>query len=121
MNRQRILVVDDSFYMRTMLKNILSDAGYSIVGEASDGETALRLAKETNPDMVTLDLILPDNIGLDVLKKLQISNPGTKVIVVSAIGQDAVVKEAMKYGANAFIVKPFAEEKVLQTVSEVLV
>jgi two-component system chemotaxis response regulator CheY len=117
---QRVLVVDDSFYMRTMLKNMLSDAGYNIVGEAADGETALRMARETNPDLVTLDLILPDNTGLDVLKGIHKDNPNMKVIIVSAVGQEAIVSEAIDSGAKAYIVKPFAEDKVLDIVSNVL-
>lgn len=117
---QRVLVVDDSFYMRTMLKNMLSDAGYNIVGEAADGETAMRMAKETNPDLVTLDLILPDNTGLDVLKGIHKDNPNMKVIIVSAVGQEAIVNEAIENGAKAYIVKPFAEDKVLDIVSNVL-
>jgi two-component system, chemotaxis family, chemotaxis protein CheY len=117
---QRVLVVDDSFYMRTMLKNMLSDAGYNIVGEAADGETAMRMARETNPDLVTLDLILPDNTGLDVLKGIHKDNPNMKVIIVSAVGQEAIVNEAIDSGAKAYIVKPFAEDKVLDIVSNVL-
>jgi two-component system chemotaxis response regulator CheY len=118
--KHRILVVDDSFYMRTMLKNMLSDAGYIIVGEAGDGETAIKMASETNPDLVTLDLILPDNTGLDVLKALRKANANLNVIIVSAVGQEAIVNEAIQNGANAYIVKPFAEEKVLEIVSGVL-
>ncbi len=118
--KHRVLVVDDSFYMRTMLKNMLTDAGYNIVGEASDGETAVRMAQETNPDLVTLDLILPDNTGLDVLKGIRKDNPNMKVIIVSAVGQEAIVNEAIQSGARAYIVKPFAEEKVLEIVSSVL-
>jgi two-component system chemotaxis response regulator CheY len=103
-----------------MLKNMLSDAGYNIVGEAADGETAMRMAKETNPDLVTLDLILPDNTGLDVLKGIHKDNPNMKVIIVSAVGQEAIVNEAIENGAKAYIVKPFAEDKVLDIVSNVL-
>ncbi|MGZ5244017.1 MAG: response regulator [Bacteroidia bacterium] len=118
--KHRVLVVDDSFYMRTMLKNMLTDAGYNIVGEASDGETAIRMAQETNPDLVTLDLILPDNTGLDVLKGIRKDNPNMKVIIVSAVGQEAIVNEAIQCGARAYIVKPFAEEKVLEIVASVV-
>ncbi|RYE22236.1 MAG: response regulator [Sphingobacteriales bacterium] len=118
--KHRVLVVDDSFYMRTMLKNMLTDAGYNIVGEASDGESAIRMAQETNPDLITLDLILPDNTGLDVLKGIKKDNPNMKVIIVSAVGQEAIVNEAISSGARAYIVKPFAEEKVLEIVASVV-
>jgi len=115
--KQKILIVDDSFYMRTILKNMLSDAGYSIVGEASDGVTAINMAKETNPDLVTLDLILPDNTGLDVLKAIKKDNPRIKVVIVSAVGQEAIVKEALNHGAQSYIVKPFAEDKVIEIIN----
>jgi two-component system chemotaxis response regulator CheY len=117
---KRILIVDDSFYMRTMLKNMLTDGGYEVVGEAPNGQTALELAKETRPDLITLDVILPDNTGLDVLKGIKAEQPDMKVIIVSAVGQEVIVNEAMEYGALSYIVKPFSEEKVLEVVSKVL-
>ena len=117
--KKRILIVDDSFYMRTMLKNMLTDAGYEVVGEAPNGQTALELAKETKPDLVTLDVILPDNTGLAVLKGIRQENQNIKVIMVSAVGQEVIINEAMELGATAYIVKPFSEEKVLDTVRNV--
>ncbi|TPE43223.1 response regulator [Pontibacter mangrovi] len=117
---KRILIVDDSFYMRTMLKNMLSDAGYEIVGEAPNGQTALELAKETKPDLITLDVILPDNTGLEVLKGIRAEQPDQKVVIVSAVGQEVIVNEALENGAKSYIVKPFSEEKVLEVVSQVL-
>lgn len=117
---KRILIVDDSFYMRTMLKNMLTDAGYEIVGEAPNGQTALELAKETKPDLITLDVILPDNTGLEVLKGIRAEQPDQKVIIVSAVGQEVIVNEAMENGAKSYIVKPFSEENVLEVVSKVL-
>lgn len=119
-NMKRILIVDDSFYMRTMLKNMLTDAGYEIVGEAPNGQIALELAKETKPDLITLDVILPDNTGLDVLKGIKTDQPDMKVVIVSAVGQEVIVNEALEYGALAYIVKPFSEEKVLEVVSQAL-
>ena len=118
--KKRILIVDDSFYMRTMLKNMLTDAGYEVVGEAPNGQTALELAKETKPDLVTLDVILPDNTGLDVLKGIKKDQPDMKIIIVSAVGQEVIVHEATENGALAYIVKPFSEEKVLETVGNAL-
>ncbi|WP_276496137.1 response regulator [Pontibacter litorisediminis] len=117
---KRILIVDDSFYMRTMLKNMLTDAGYEIVGEAPNGQTALELAKETKPDLITLDVILPDNTGLEVLKGIRAEQPEQRVIIVSAVGQEVIVNEAMENGAKSYIVKPFSEENVLEVVSKVL-
>ena len=83
---KRILIVDDSFYMRTMLKNMLTDAGYEVVGEAANGAQAVEMAASTNPDLITLDVILPDNTGLDVLKSLRQIQPSAKVVMCSAVG-----------------------------------
>ena len=117
---KRILIVDDSFYMRTMLKNMLTDAGYEVVGEAANGQQALEMAAETKPDLITLDVILPDNTGLDVLKGLRQQSPDSKVVMCSAVGQEAIVNEAIENGALAYIVKPFSEEKVLEIVGSAL-
>jgi two-component system chemotaxis response regulator CheY len=116
--KKRILIVDDSFYMRTMLKNMLIDAGYDVVGEAPDGKTAIEMAKEKIPDLVTLDVILPDNTGLDVLKAIKQNNSDIKVIIVSAVGQEVIVNEATEYGALTYIVKPFSEDKVLEALNQ---
>jgi two-component system chemotaxis response regulator CheY len=118
--KNRILIVDDSFYMRTMLKNMLTDAGYEVVGEAANGQQALDLAAETRPDLITLDVILPDNTGLDVLKGIKQVQPDVKVVMCSAVGQEVIVNEALESGATAYIVKPFSEEKVLEIVGAAL-
>ena len=117
---KRILIVDDSFYMRTMLKNMLTDAGYEVVGEAANGAQAVEMAASTNPDLITLDVILPDNTGLDVLKSLRQIQPSAKVVMCSAVGQEVIVTEAIENGALAYIVKPFSEEKVLEIVGSAL-
>lgn len=117
--KRKILVVDDSYYMRTMLKNLLSDAGHEIIGEAANGEEALKLARTLGPDMVTLDVILPDTTGLEVLKEIKKDMPQLKVVIVSAVGQELVVNEAIQNGAIAYIVKPFNEDKVLEVVDNV--
>lgn len=117
---KRILIVDDSFYMRTMLKNMLTDAGYDVVGEAANGQQALEMAVATNPDLITLDVILPDNTGLDVLKGIRQQQPDAKVVMCSAVGQETIVNEAIENGALAYIVKPFSEERVLEIVGNAL-
>ncbi|UOQ76909.1 response regulator [Hymenobacter sp. 5516J-16] len=118
--KNRILIVDDSFYMRTMLKNMLTDAGYEVVGEAANGQQALEMALATKPDLITLDVILPDNTGLDVLKGIRQEQPEVKVVMCSAVGQEVIVNEALESGATAYIVKPFSEEKVLEIVGSAL-
>jgi len=117
---KRILIVDDSFYMRTMLKNMLTDAGYDVVGEAANGQQALEMAVATTPDLITLDVILPDNTGLDVLKGIRQKQPDAKVVMCSAVGQETIVNEAIENGALAYIVKPFSEERVLEIVGSAL-
>jgi two-component system, chemotaxis family, chemotaxis protein CheY len=117
----RILIIDDSLYMRTMLKHILTDAGHEVIGEAADGKSGLKMVAELCPDMITLDVILPDQTGLDILKEIKRNcNKDIKVVLVSAVGQDVIIEEAMTLGANDYIVKPFSEEKVVQTVQRVV-
>ncbi|MEX2336563.1 MAG: response regulator [Fulvivirga sp.] len=118
---KNILVVDDSYYMRTILKNILQDAGYNVVNEAASGLDAIKCTDEEqgNLDLITLDLILPDNSGLDVLKKIKQKYPKQQVIVVSAVGQTSIIDEALKIGATAYIVKPFDEKQVINVVGDV--
>ncbi|UYZ60527.1 response regulator [Hymenobacter latericus] len=118
--KNRILIVDDSFYMRTMLKNMLTDAGYDVVGEAANGQQARELASQTKPDLITLDVILPDNTGLEVLKDIRLELPDVKIVMCSAVGQEVIVNEALESGAMAYIVKPFSEDKVLEIVSSAL-
>ncbi|WP_303311290.1 response regulator [Hymenobacter sp. BT730] len=118
--KNRILIVDDSFYMRTMLKNMLTDAGYDVVGEAANGQQALEMAAATRPDLITLDVILPDNTGLDVLKGIRQEQPDVRIVMCSAVGQEVIVNEALESGAVAYIVKPFSEEKVLEIVGSML-
>ena len=115
-----IVVVDDSFYMRTMLKHILTDAGHQVVGEAANAESAVQVIRELKPDLVTLDVILPDSTGLDILKELRNDMLETKYIMVSAVGQNVIVDEALMLGAMDYIVKPFSEEKVVSTIEKVL-
>lgn len=103
-----------------MLRNILTDAGYEVAGEAATGQQALQLARETRPDLVTLDVILPDNTGLDVLKGIRAEQPTQRIVMVSAVGQDVIVNEALASGAGAYLVKPFSEERVLEVVGQLL-
>lgn len=117
--KSKILVVDDSYYMRVVLRNLLLDAGHEVIGEASSGEEAMKIIGEKSPNLVMLDLILPDTTGLEILKAIKKNNPELKVIMVSAVGQDMVVKEALHNGALAYIIKPFKEEKVLEVVESV--
>lgn len=115
-----ILIVDDSLFMRTILRDILTEANYTVVGEASDGEEALEKFHSLNPDLVTLDVIIPGIMGLEVLKKILKDDPGANVIMISALGQERLVNEALEIGAKGYVVKPFKDEKVVEEVGKVL-
>lgn len=119
---KNILVIDDSYYMRTILKNILEDAGYNVVNEAASGQEALQFVDQSHADLdlITLDLILPDNSGLDVLRTIKERYPDQDIVVVSAVGQNSIIDQAMEIGANAYIIKPFEEKKVVEIVRNIL-
>lgn len=116
----KVLIVDDSLYMRTVLKNILTDEGHEIVGEAGNGQEALEKAKDLKPDLITLDNIMPDLNGIEVLKKLKQNNLHSKIVMISSVGQDAMVNEAMQLGADNYIIKPFTPERVVEVIDKVL-
>lgn len=115
---KNVLVVDDSLYMRTVIKDALEKAGYQVVGQAANGEEAIDMAFELKPDIITLDNILPDMIGTDILKVYTKEGLLSKVIMISAVGQESVIQEGLTLGAKAYIVKPFTSEQLLQEVSK---
>ncbi|MEM7549441.1 MAG: response regulator [Bacteroidota bacterium] len=114
---KNVLVVDDSLYMRTVIKEALSQGGYNVVGEASNGEEAIDLAFELQPDFITLDNILPDMIGTDILRVYQDEGLESKIVMISAVGQQSVINEGMELGAKAFIVKPFTNDQLIDTMA----
>jgi two-component system chemotaxis response regulator CheY len=116
----RILIVDDAAFMRMMLSDILVEKGHKIVGEAKDGEEAIRLYKELRPDLVTMDIVMPEVGGIESIREILKIDPEAKVLVVSAMGQQALVKEAVEAGAKGFVVKPFKPEKVIEEVEKIL-
>lgn len=112
--KTRVLIVDDSNFMRKMIGDVLSkQEGVEIVGTAGNGEDALDMALELKPDLITLDNILPDINGIDILKTLKKNIPDIKVIMISAVGQQSVINEAMEIGAIDYLVKPFDEPAFL--------
>ena len=104
---KNVLIVDDSLYMRTLIKDALEVGGYKVIGQAANGEEAIDLAFELQPDFITLDNILPDMIGIDILKVYQEEGLKSKVVMISAVGQESVVNEGLRLGAKAYIIKPF--------------
>lgn len=118
---RNVLIVDDSTFMRAVIKDALENAGYQVVGQAATGETAIDMALELKPDVVTLDNILPDMIGTDILKVYKEEGLKSKVILISAVGQESVIEEGMKLGASAYIVKPFTSEQLVSSIEKAFV
>lgn len=116
----RILVCDDSAFMRMMLKTALVSLGHQVAGEAGDGEEAVRQYEELLPDVVTMDITMPQVNGLEALRRIRDRHPRALVIMVSALGQQAIIKEALEAGAKDFIVKPFVPEQVAGVLQNVL-
>jgi two-component system chemotaxis response regulator CheY len=115
-----VLIADDAAYMREMLRDILSQGGYEIAAEASDGDEAVQAYREHSPDLVTLDIVMPRKSGLDALREIMAIDPGASVIICSALGQEALVKDMMSAGAKGYLVKPFKPDQVLEVVGMVM-
>ena len=116
----RILITDDAAFMRMMIKDILTKGGHEVVGEAENGRMAVDKYAELKPDLVTMDITMPDMDGLEALKAIRASDPDARVVMCSAMGQQAMVIDAIQNGAKDFIVKPFQADKVLASVSKVV-
>ena len=116
----RIMIVDDAAFMRMMIKENLKKAGFSDFIEASNGEEAVTLFIDAQPDLTLLDITMPVKDGLIALQEIREKDPGAKIVMCSAMGQEGMVIEAVKLGALDFIVKPFKPERLLQTVKNVL-
>lgn len=109
-----VMIVDDALFMRNILRGILTENGYVVAAEAASGIEAMKHLRTNQPDIVLLDIILPDSNGLDLLQSIAVSYPNSKVVVCSGIGQDQVIQKALDLGAKAFIPKPFKPEKVVE-------
>lgn len=115
----KVLIVDDTAFMRKLLKNVLFGAGFDIAGEAENGKQAVELYKQLNPDVVTMDVVMPEMNGLDALKQIKGLDKEAKVVMCTAIGQEKIVKTAIKLGAKGFIIKPFQAPKVIEEIKKV--
>ena len=115
-----ILICDDAAFMRMMIKDILLKNGYEIAGEAENGMKAVEKYKEVKPDLVMMDITMPEMDGIQALKKIKEVDPGAVVVMCSAMGQQAMVIESIQSGAKDFIVKPFQAERVLEAVKKVV-
>ena len=116
----KILIVDDAAFMRMMIKDILTKNGYEVVAEAANGVEAVELYKSHQPDLVTMDITMPEMDGIEAVKQIKAVNPAAKVIMCSAMGQQSMVMDAIKAGANDFIVKPFQADRVLEAVKRIV-
>jgi len=117
---KKVLIVDDAAFMRAAIKTILERNGFEVVGEAENGAIGVRKYQELRPDIVTMDITMPEMTGLEALKHIRSFDPDAKVIMITAMGQEHLVKEAILSGAKSFIVKPFKEDHVVQTLKKVL-
>jgi len=117
---KNVLICDDAAFMRMMIKDILVKNGYNIVGEAENGYKAIDKYIETKPDLVMMDITMPDMDGIQALKKIKAMDPNANVIMCSAMGQQAMVIESIQSGAKDFIVKPFQHDRVLEAVKKVI-
>jgi len=115
-----ILIVDDAAFMRMMIKDILTKNGYEVAGEAGNGAIAVESFAELQPELVIMDITMPEMDGIEAVKKIKASDPSAKIIMCSAMGQQAMVIDAIQAGARDFIVKPFQPERVIEAVKKVL-
>lgn len=116
----RVLIVDDAAFMRMMIKDILEKNGYEVCGEAPNGLVAVEMYNKEKPDIVTMDITMPDMDGIEAVKNIRAADPNAKIIMCSAMGQQSMVMDAIKAGAKDFIVKPFQADRVLEAVKKAI-
>ena len=116
----RVLIADDASFMRQMIREIIEPEGHEVVGEATNGIEAVELYKELQPDLVTMDIVMPKRSGIDAVKIILAEHPSACVVMCSALGQETLVMEALQAGAKDFIVKPFKPDSVIATLKKML-
>lgn len=116
----RVLIVDDAAFMRMMIKDILVNNGFEVVGEANNGLKAVEYYKKEKPDVVTMDITMPDMDGISAVKEIKKIDPSAKIIMCSALGQQSMVMDAIQAGARDFIVKPFQPDRVVEALKKVM-
>ena len=118
--KARVLIADDASFMRQMIREIIEPEGYEVVGEATNGVEAIERYIELTPDIVTMDIVMPKQSGIDAVKGILEKAPDAKVVMCSALGQESLVMEALQAGARDFIVKPFKPDNVIATLKKIL-
>jgi two-component system chemotaxis response regulator CheY len=116
----KVLIVDDATFMRMMIKDILEKNGYQVIGEAGNGLKAVELYKAEKPDVVTMDITMPEMDGIEAVKAIREFDPSAKIVMCSAMGQQSMVMDAIRAGAKDFIVKPFQADRVLEAIKKVI-
>lgn len=116
----RVMIVDDALFMRNMLRNIFVESGFDIAGEAQNGNEAVEKYSRLTPDLVTMDIVMPEKNGIEALKEIIALDGKAKVVICSALGQESLIMEALEAGARDFIVKPFKPAKVIEVAQKVL-
>jgi two-component system chemotaxis response regulator CheY len=116
----KVLIVDDALFMRNMLRNIFSESGFDVVGEAQNGNEGIEMFQSLKPDLVTMDIVMPEKNGIEALKEIMAVDGGARVVICSALGQESLIMEALEAGARDFIVKPFKPAKVIEVAQKVL-
>jgi two-component system chemotaxis response regulator CheY len=117
---KRVLIVDDAQFMRTMLQDIFTSSGWQVIAEADNGEQAIAEYEIHQPDLVTMDVVMPEMGGIDALKQILLNDPTARIVVCSALGQKKLILDAIQAGAKDFIVKPFQKAQVLEVVERVI-
>ena len=115
----RVLVADDARFMRQLIREIIEPEGFEVVGEAADGRAVVEEFAKLRPDVVTMDIVMPKRSGIDAVREILALDPGARIAMVSALGQEALVMEALQAGASDYIVKPFKPEAVVATLRKV--
>ena len=115
----RVLVADDARFMRQLIREIIEPEGFEVVGEAADGRSVVEEFARLQPDIVTMDIVMPKRSGIDAVREILALDPGARIAMVSALGQEALVMEALQAGASDYIVKPFKPEAVIATLRKV--
>ncbi len=116
---KKVLVVDDAVFMRQSLKLILERNGYDVVGEAENGRVAIQKYQELKPDLITMDITMPEMSGIQAVSEIRKINPKIKIVMISALGQESHIREAVLMGAAGFLVKPFKEENIIKALSKI--
>jgi len=117
-NTMKVMVVDDTAFMRMMMRNILEDLGHEVVGEASNGVQAVQMYQQLRPHLVTMDITMPEMDGVSAVKKIKQMDPGAKIIMCSAMGQRDMVLDALFNGASDFVVKPIQKDRMIEAINK---